>query len=88
MFSHTIRVSTAPSSRGLQRVFDTETILSSVLADFVEVFLNQSFLLNELDIRKGFSCEFDCLEVCPAEYAEVDRSMVTYLVESIFASRN
>ena len=37
----------------LERVFDTKTILASILADFIKVFLNQPLFLNELDVREG-----------------------------------
>ena len=45
----------------LQRILDTETVFSRVLADLVEVLLDQLLFLNELDIREGFRSKFNGL---------------------------
>ena len=46
---------------GLERVFDTEAVLAGVLTNFVEVALDKLLLLDEPDVRKGFSSKFNCL---------------------------
>ena len=45
----------------LESVFDTEAISASILADLVEILLDELLLLHELDIGEGLRSEFDSL---------------------------
>jgi hypothetical protein len=45
----------------LEGILNTKTISACVLADFVEVLLDQLLFLNELDVRERFRREFDGL---------------------------
>ena len=46
---------------GLECVVDTETVLASVLADLVEVLLDELLLLNELDVRESLGRKLNSL---------------------------
>lgn len=45
----------------LERVLDTVAVLPGVLADLIEVLLNEPLLLDELDVREGLGGELDSL---------------------------
>lgn len=45
----------------LERIVDTKAVLASVLADFVEVLLDELLLLHELDVRESLRGKFDSL---------------------------
>ena len=46
----------------LERVVNTEAVLSGILADLVEVALNKLLLLHELDVRERLSCQLNGLQ--------------------------
>ena len=48
---------------GLECVVDTETVLASVLADLVEVLLDEPLLQDELYVGQGLGSKFDGLEL-------------------------
>lgn len=50
-----------PKIKGFEGIIDSETIFAGVLTNLVEVPLNELLLLDEFDIGKGFSREFDRL---------------------------
>ena len=45
----------------LERVVNTEAVLSGILTDLVEVLLDQLLLLHELDVRQSLSCKLNRL---------------------------
>ena len=45
----------------LQGVVDSEAVLASILADLVEVLLDQLLLLHEFDVREGLRGKFNGL---------------------------
>ena len=45
----------------LQGVFNTEAVLRGVLADLVEVPLDELLLLDELHVGQRLRCKLDCL---------------------------
>ena len=45
----------------LESVFDTEAISASILADLVEILLDELLLLDELDVRKRLRGQLDSL---------------------------
>ena len=45
----------------LQRILDTVAVLSGVLADLVEVPLDELLLLDELHVGQRLRCKLDCL---------------------------
>ena len=46
----------------LERVVDTETVLSGVESDLVEVLLNETLLLHELDVGERVGSELNSLD--------------------------
>ena len=63
--SHTINVSTAPRSSAfifiVSLITNTEAIFASVLGNFIEVFANQIFLLDEFHVAKCLRRELNGL---------------------------
>ena len=47
----------------LERVVDTEAVFAGVLADLVEVTLDELLLLDELDVRERLGGEFNGLDM-------------------------
>ena len=45
----------------LERVVNTEAVLSGILTDLVEVLLNQLLLLHKLDVRQSLCCKLNRL---------------------------
>ena len=45
----------------LKSVFDTEAIFPGIQTNLIEILLYEFFLLDELDVCKGFGCKFDGL---------------------------
>src|SRR5882724_7742846 len=68
----------------LEGVIDTETILSSVLADLVKVSLDEPLLLNKLDVRQRFACELDGLFTKVGLDITKSENMTAHLIETIF----
>ena len=46
----------------LERVIDTETVLPGVKSDLVEVLLNETLLLHELDVGERVGSELNSLD--------------------------
>jgi hypothetical protein len=47
--------------KSLESVVNSEAIPAGILADFVEIFLDESLFLDKFDVGKGLRCKFDGL---------------------------
>ena len=69
--------------KAFQRVIDAKAIFASILADLVEILLDEFLLLNKLDIGQGFRGQFNCLSTKDVNTLNDLNILIHYLVESI-----